>query len=240
MNVVEKRDIDTPFVSIESFGTYWKSSGWDCKEYFEKHFVASLTFTVKTLFRSYEKTIYLPILFPNAEEIKSILEHYDDIYFLIRFKTGYSTTHYSDLYHISNIVDLEKIYKKEYDALEQRPMAHGIDFVVRNYKGYDIVINAQFNSSIDTRCSETDIEFFYSKNNEKNCLKLIEENYLKIARLASYSIKNNQTNTYNSIYNVDKFKNMIEHIDKLNKIEEERKEKLGSMYSKITFKLVEN
>ena len=243
MNVVEKRNIDVPFLSIESFGTYWKSNGWDNKEHYSKYYIASLDFNVKKLFTSYNKLVYIPVLFTDETEIQGIMEHYSNIYFLIRFKYGYSGTHYSDLYHISNFVDIEKIYKKEMSNMEEKPNAHGIDFVIRDYKGYDIVINAQYTSHgyVDDACSPTDIDALVSTTiGDRSSFNYIKDNYIKFPSIASYSIKRSSDDKYNSIYNVTKFEKMIEYIDKLAQENKMREEKLGNMYSKKTFKLVEN
>lgn len=244
MNIIKKQNIDIPNLNIESFGVYWKTRDWDSIEHFSKYYIASLEYHVKTLFGGYNKVVYLPLLFFDEDEIKSIMSHYSDIYFIIRFKYGYSSTHYSDLYHISNFIDFEKIYKNELEAMESKPCAHGIDFVIRDYKGYDIVINGsyptlEFIYSDNYACSPADIEFLYSKNNDKDCISLIKENYRKFPKIASYSIKNDN-NEHNQIYNTDKFDKMIKHIDKIYNEYKERKNKLDSMYSKKSFRLVEN
>ena len=243
MNVVEKRNINVPFLSIESFGIYWKDNGWNQQEHFSKYYVASLDFTIKKFFGTQNKLVYLPVLFTNDKEVKDIMEHYSNIYFLIRFKYGYSGTHYSDLYHISNFVDIEKIYKKEMASMEEKPNAHGIDFVIRDYKGYDIVINAQYSSYgyVDDACSPTDIDALVSTTiGDRSTLNYIKDNYAKFPSIVSYSIKRSADTKYDSIYNVATFEKMIAYIDKLDVENKKREETLGNMYSKKTFKLVEN
>jgi len=249
MKIIEKRNIDTPLLSIESFGVHWKPNGWGTNDNYTKYFVASLDFNVKKLFGSYNKQIYIPILFFDENEIKSIMAHYSDIYFILRFKYSYSDTHYSDLYHISNIVDIEKIYKKELNSFLNGETHHtteyGIDFIVRDYKGYDIVLNTQFTShgyvdnvglpEIETICAIDGYNLI-----EGTCLSQIEKNYKKFPQLTSYSIKQTNSDTYHSIYNIDKFDKMLKYIDKKDEERQEREKKLETMYSKKTFKLVED
>lgn len=240
MKVIEKRNIDVPNLNIESFGVCIYGRYPETQN-FLKYYIPSLEYKIKSLFGNYTKTVYMPILFSNEKEIQNIMAYYSDIYFVIRFKYKYSTTHYSDLYHISNFVDFEKIYKKELESLESTPNAHGIDFVVRNYKGYDIVINTQYqNSGYDGVCSPLDIDCLYTKNNEKDCLSFIKEHYDILPVLTSYSVKRTTTDEYNSIYNVDTFKKITDYIDKKDNENKEREKKLDSMYSKRSFKLVEN
>ena len=242
MKIVDKRyNAGVPNLNIESFGICEKGR-YDSKDYFTKYFIASFEYSIKSLFGNYTKTVYIPILFSNDTDIREIMSHYNNIYFAIRFKRRYGENHYSDLYHISNFIDFEKIYKKEYESLEYKPDAHGIDFVIRDYKGYDIVINTQYsyNDYLGT-CSPMDIEYFHTKNNEKDCLSLIKEHYNVLPVLASYSVKKFNTTEYDTnIYNVATLKRMIEYIDALDAKNQERNKKLDSMYSKKSFKLVEN
>ena len=241
MKVIEKRNISIPNLNIESFGVCLNSNDRYNTHNYMQYYIASLEYKIKSLFGNYTKTVYLPILFYNEKEIQNIMTYYNDIYFVIRFKYEYSSSkHYSDLYHISNFVDFEKIYKKELELLKSTPDAHGIDFVVRNYKGYDIVINTQYQCYEYNICSPLDIEYLYTKNNEKDCLSLIKEHYNVLPVLASYSIKRSSTEEYNSIYNVETFKKITEYIDKLDNENQELQKKLDSMYSKKSFKLVEN
>ena len=71
-------------------------------------------------------------------------------------------------------------------------------------------------------------------------MSLIKEHYNVLPVLTSYSIKRSSIEEYNSIYNVETFKKITEYIDKLDNENQELQKKLDSMYSKKSFKLVEN
>lgn len=238
MSLFEKRNINVPNLNIESFGIYWRSSSWSAEEHFDKYFIASLVFDVKSLFKEYKKTVYIPILFDNEKEISDLMAYYNDIYFNIEFRSRYGNAHYSDLYHISNLVDIEKIYKTEFYKSDYAKdgAIYYINLVIKNYKGYDIVLNISHKEHTNT----IDVESLCSENNDKDCLSLIKEKYFFMPSFLSYSSKNLKTTVFEDVCNFDTLEKMIKKIDAFDKSNKDREKKLDSMYSKKTFKLVED
>ena len=108
------RHIEQPNLNIESIGCYNPYA--DLQDNIrkpQKLYAVSLDYKINSLFGTTNKVIYIPILFEKESEIKSIFSHYNDLYFRIVWPDHYTYTvkHPFKLYHISEYINIDKIYR---------------------------------------------------------------------------------------------------------------------------------
>ena len=133
--------IEQPTLNIESIGCYDPYADLrDSIRKPKKFYVASLDYKINSLFGTTNKVVYIPILFENETEIKSIFSHYDDLYFRIIWPVNYIDAHIptSKLYHISEYVNIDKIYRNTISAVN---LAYYIEiqFVIK-YNNIEITL----------------------------------------------------------------------------------------------------
>lgn len=238
--IIEKNNL-VPNINIESFGIY-KKPRWEDDRFggFKKFFIASFTFHIKKLFKTYTKVIYLPLLFndKNVNELHNIFKYYENLYFFITFKRGYSTPQENTLYHISNIVNFDKIIQKYIKEINSDTRIFDISFIIKDYEGYNILISDVYRYNPYTSYKDKELAALndlYSTNDDKNCIELIKYDYEYIPEFTGFT-----TNTEDgeNTYKRSTIEQVMKHIDEVNERDEEFNRQIDSMYSKTTFKLV--
>lgn len=236
---VTSKNINIPTVNIESFGIDKNYPGNNNPKYYFKYYIASLNFEVKTLFRNYTKTVYLPILFRDEKPIKDLLAHYNNIYFEVKVDRNGWYIEKSDIYHISEIVNLDKIYNKLYknykDVYSSDPDEFYVNFYIDNYNGYHIGVCQHIKDRYNLTIADI---YNFVTDSEINLIEYIKDDYTKYENIALFDYFY-ITNPNTSYHNED-LELVMKEIDRLNNEDRKKNEALNAMYSKKSFKLVEN
>lgn len=234
------KNVSIPIVNIESFGIDRNIIGNNNPNFFIKYYIASLDFEVTSLFKKYTKTVYLPILFNSEKPIKDLLAHYNNIFFEVKLGDHAWFKKVTGQLHISEIINLDKIYHKLYnDFKKDHPTARidefYINFYIKNYNNCTIGV-CQHNKYYCLALE--DIYNFISINNKTNCLELIKNNYKQYENIAvfDYFYVNE---LYIALHN-ENLELIINKIDEMNNEIKKKNQTINAMYSKKSFKLVES
>lgn len=230
--------IEQPTLNIESIGCYDPYADLrDSIRKPKKFYVASLDYKINSLFGNTNKVVYIPILFEKESEIKMIFSHYDDLYFRTIWPVHYTyeDKHPFKLYHISEYVNIDKIYRNI-------PNVNGLCFIeiqfVIKYNNIDIVLQNKkwvrytYNIFAGFRTEFFDINSLYA--NDNNIIKDFQSD-LKNAPIF---------NTYNACIEnnticVDTLNAVIKNIDAYTDRKKKESDLIDSYYSKKSYKLVE-
>ena len=226
------RYIEQPTLNIESIGCYNPYADLQ-KEIREpkKVYVASLNYKIKSLFGTSNKAVYIPIMFENEDEIKLIFSHYDNLYFRIIEHTYFDKKCFKE-YHISKLINIDKIYKKTLSSFNYKYKLE-IQFFIK-YHNYNIELynrDHYYNRFKGFTINNFDINSLYedSENHiinlfqkEKNNVPIFDIYYL------NYPIKTGES-----------LSEILQYIDTLLEYKQKEKELVDSYYSKKSYKLVE-
>ena len=203
----------------------------------KKIYVASLDYKINSLFRTTNKVVYIPILFEKESEIKSIFSHYDNLYFRIVWPVHYTyeDKHPFKLYHISEYINIDKIYKNI-------PNVNGLCFIeiqfVIKYNNIDIILK----NKNWTYCTYDSFAGFRTEFFDVNSLYGNDNNIIKDFQC---DLKNAPIfNTYNACIEnnticVDTLNSVIKQIDAYTDRKKKESDLINSYYSKKSYKLVE-
>lgn len=240
------KTIETPILNIESFGLELKDN-YDTRrgnKKFVKCYIPSLEYNIKSLFGNSTKQIYIPLIFENETEIKGIMKYYSDMYFIISILYGYDNTHYSDAYPISEYYNIDEILEKERKEINKegnKILGINIKFCIK-YQDFSISINSKYiqYNYYSSRYNEFSHLFementIISENGQTNCIELIKKSCDEIPFFKNYTISLNKEWSRECLA----FKEAIQYIKDYMKTEKEKNDELDSMYSKKTFKLIE-
>ena len=233
------RHIEQPTLNIESIGCYdpYAELQDDIRKP-QKLYVASLDYKINSLFGTTNKVVYIPILFEKESEIKSLFSHYDDLYFRIIWPVHYTylEKHSFNLYHISEFVNIEKIYKLTtaskilpYIEIQFVIKYNNIDITLHNKRwAYTYVVFEGF------RTDHFDINSLYV--NDNNIIKDFQSNITGAPIFNTYEayIKND-----NKTIRVDTLNAAIKHIDEYTDRKKKELDLIDSYYTKKSYKLVE-
>ena len=234
------RHIEQPNLNIESIGCYnLYADLQDNIRKPQKLYAVSLDYKINSLFGTTNKVVYIPILFEKESEIKSIFSHYDDLYFRIIQHVHYTylEKHSSNLYHISEFVNIDKIYRNT-TAPKYLPYIE-IQFVI---KCNNIVITLHCArwacyAYVNFEGFKTDhfnINSLYA--NDNNIIKDFQRNITGAPIFNTYEayIEND-----NKTICVDTLNVVIKHIDEYTDRKKKESDLINSYYSKKSYKLVE-
>ena len=231
--------IEQPTLNIESIGCYNPYA--DLQDNIrkpQKFYVASLDYKIKSLFETTNKVVYIPILFEKESEIKSIFSHYDDLYFRIVEYTSYYSKSYFNLYHISEFINIEKIYRHTLASIDF-PFRIEIQFVIK-YNNIEITLyNKRFAcyayvSFEGFRTEHFNIVSLYA--NDNNIIKDFQRN---INDAPIFNTYNAYIENDNKTICVDTLNDMIKHIDEYTDRKKKESDLIDSYYTKKSYKLVE-
>lgn len=228
--------IEQPTLNIESIGCYDPYADLrDSIRKPKKFYVASLDYKINSLFGTTNKVVYIPILFENETEIKSIFSHYDDLYFRTIWPVHYTyeDKHPFKLYHISEYVNIDKIYKN----IPNGQYRIEIQFLIK-YNNIDIILQNKkwvrytYNIFAGFRTEHFDINSLYG--NDNNIIKDFQCNLKNAPIFDTYNacIENNTicVDTWNAVN---------KHIDTYTDKKKKESDLIDSYYSKKSYKLVE-
>ena len=251
-NIISKNN-NTPTLNIESFGVN-KNVYENNNQNYLKYYIASLDFKVKSLFRNYTKTVYLPILFESEKPIKDLFVHYNNIYFEIELSTIHyniyakseldkfrAYTQKTKLYHISEIINLDKLYNKLFINYRKNykinPNEFYINLYINYYKGCKISIHQHIiNEYRDL--SSRHIYNYIRKDDNTNCIECIKNDYNEYRNTALFDYF--CISEPEIIFNNANLELIITKIDKVVNEREKENKMLNKMYSKKSFKLIES
>ena len=228
--------IEQPTLNIESIGCYDPYADLrDSIRKPKKFYVASLDYKINSLFGTTNKVVYIPILFEKESEIKSIFSHYDDLYFRIVWPVHYTyeDKHPFKLYHISEYVNIDKIYKN----IPNGQYRIEIQFLIK-YNNVDIILQNKkwarytYNIFEGFRTEFFDVNSLYG--NENNIIKDFQCN-LKNAPIFNTYIACIENNTIC----VDTWNAVNKHVDAYTDRKKKESDLIDSYYSKKSYKLVE-
>lgn len=234
------RHIEQPNLNIESIGCYDPYAELqDNIRKPQKLYAASLDYKINSLFGTTNKVIYIPILFEKESEIKSIFSHYNDLYFRIVRPVGHYTyleNSLFNLYHISEFVNIDKIYRNI--SIAQYRIE--IQFIIK-YNNIDITLRNKkwtyytYENFEGFRTDRFDINFLYD-NNKNNIIKDFQHNITGAPIFNTYEahIEND-----NKTICVDTLNDVIKHIDEYINRKKKESDLINSYYSKKSYKLVE-
>ena len=228
------RHIEQPTLNIESIGCYDPYA--DLQKKFrepKKVYVASLDYKINSLFGTYNKAVYIPIMFEDENDIKSIFSHYDNLYFRIIVHMTYSEKHYYNEYHISELININKIYKKTLSSIDYHLYRIEIQFLIK-YHNYNIELynrDRYYNRFNGFRTDNFDVNSLY-ENNENSIINLFQKEKQNVPIFEIYYL-NYPTTTTGSLSEI------IQYIDTLLEYKQKEKELVDSYYSKKSYKLVE-
>lgn len=236
-----KSHIEQPTLNIESIGCYDPYA--DLQDNIrkpQKFYVASLDYKINSLFGTNNKVVYIPILFEKESEIKSIFSHYDGLYFRIVWPVHYTylEKHSFNLYHISEFVNIDKIYKNTMASIDL-PYYIEIQFIIK-YNNIDITLH----NKKWTYCTYDSFEGFRTEHFDINSLYANDNNIIKDFQ---HNIKGAPVfNTYeayiengNKTICVSTLNTAIKHIDEYTDRKKKELDLIDSYYSKKSYKLVE-
>ena len=228
--------IEQPTLNIESIGCYDPYADLrDSIRKPKKFYVASLDYKINSLFGTTNKVVYIPILFEKESEIKTIFSHYDDLYFRTIWPVHYTyeDKHPFKLYHISEYVNIDKIYK----IIPNGQYRIEIQFIIK-YNNIDIVLQNKkwarytYNIFEGFRTEFFDVNSLYG--NDNNIIKDFQCN-LKNAPIFNTYIACIENNTIC----VDTLNSVIKQIDAYTDRKKKESDLIDSYYSKKSYKLVE-
>ena len=230
--------IEQPTLNIESIGCYDPYAELqDNIRKPQKFYVASLDYKINSLFGTTNKVVYIPILFEKESEIKSIFSHYDDLYFRIVWPDHYIYTdkHPFKLYHISEYINIDKIYRNILNGQN----CIEIQFIIK-YNNIDIILQNKkwayytYNSFNGFRTDHFDIESLYA--NDNNIIKDFQTNINGSPVFNTYNvyIENDNKTICFDILNV-----VIKYIDEYINRKKQELDLIDSYYTKKSYKLVE-
>lgn len=234
--------IEQPTLNIESIGCYDPYA--DLQDNIrkpQKFYVASLDYKINSLFGTTNKVVYIPILFENDSEIKSIFSHYDDLYFGIVWPVHYTylEKHSFNLYHISEFVNIDKIYRNTMASISL-PYRIEIQFVIK-YHNIDIILQNKkwsyytYDSFEGFRTENFNIDLLYA-NNKNNIIKEFQTN---IKGMPVFNTYNAYIENDNKTICVDTLNAVIKHIDEYTDRKKKESDLIDSYYTKKSYKLVE-
>lgn len=228
------RHIEQPILNIESIGCYdpYADLQKDIREP-KKVYVASLDYKINSLFGTSNKAVYIPIMFENENELKLIFSHYDNLYFRIIDHKSYSEKHYFNEYHISELINIDKIYKKTLSSIDYKPYRIEIQFLIKYYN-YNIELynrDHYYNRFDGFRIDDFDVNSLY-EDSENPIINLFQKEKHHIPIFEIYYL-NYPTNTTKSLSEI------IQNIDKIIEYKQKEKDLVDSYYSKKSYKLVE-
>ena len=232
------RHIEQPTLNIESIGCYDPYAELqDNIRKPQKFYVASLDYKINSLFGTTNKVVYIPILFEKESEIKSIFSYYDDLYFRIVWPDHYTYTdkYQFKLYHISEYVNIDKIYRNILNGQNYIE----IQFIIK-YNNIDIVLQNKkwtyytYNSFDGFRTDHFDIESLYA--NDNNIIKDFQTNIIGSPVFNTYNayIEND-----NKTICVGKLNFAIKDIDEYINRKKKESDLIDSYDAKKSYKLVE-
>lgn len=232
------RHIEQPTMNIESIGCYDPYA--DLQDNIRKprkFYVASLDYKINSLFGTTNKVVYIPILFENESEIKSIFSHYNDLYFRLIWPVHYTYAdkHQFKLYHISEYVNIDKIYRNILNGQYRIE----IQFIIK-YNNIDIVLQNKkwtyyiYDSFEGFRTDYFDIDSLYS--NDNNIIKDFQTN---IKGSPVFNTYNAYIENDNKTICVDTLNVAIKHIDEYINRKKQESDLIDSYYTKKSYKLVE-
>lgn len=229
--------IEQPTLNIESIGCYDPYA--DLQDNIrkpQKFYVASLDYKINSLFGTSNKVVYIPILFDNDSEIKSIFSHYDDLYFGIIWPVHYTENRSFNLYHISEFVNIDKIYKNTVSPANL-PYCIEIQFIIK-YNNINIKlcnrkwIYYSFDVFSGFRTEDFDINSLYA--NDNNIIKDFQRNIKGAPVFNVYEAYIENTTISYGILN-----NVIKRIDEYTDRKKKESDLIDSYYTKKSYKLVE-
>ena len=230
--------IEQPTLNIESIGCYDPYADLqDSIRKPKKFYVASLDYKINSLFGNTNKVVYIPILFEKESEIKTIFSHYDDLYFRLIWPVHYTyeDKHPFKLYHISEYINIDKIYKNI-------PNVNGLCFIeiqfLIKYNNIDIVLQNKkwvrytYNIFEGFRTEFFDVNSLYA--NDNNIIKNFQYKQKNAPIFDTYNacIENNTIC-------VDTLNSVIKQIDAYTDRKKKESDLIDSYYSKKSYKLVE-
>ena len=226
------RHIEQPTLNIESIGCYNPYADLQ-KEFREpkKVYVASLDYKINSLFGTSNKVVYIPIMFENENEIKLIFSHYDNLYFRI-MEHSYSERHYFNEYHISELINIDKIYKKTLPFFNYKCRVE-IQFFIK-YHNYNIELYSKdhyYNRFNGFDIDDFDVNSLY-EDSENPIINLFQKEKHNVPIFEIYYL-DYPTKTTESLSEI------IQYIDTLLEYKQKEKELVDSYYSKKSYKLVE-
>jgi len=232
--------IEQPTLNIESIGCYDPYA--DLQDNIrkpQKFYVAGLDYKINSLFGTTNKAVYIPILFENESEIKSIFSHYDDLYFRIIWPVHYTylEKHSFNLYHISEFVNIDKIYRNA-TASKHLPYIE-IQFVIK-YNNIDIVLQNKkwsyytYDNFEGFRTNHFNINSLYV--NDNNIIKDFQTN---IKGAPIFNTYNAYIENDNKTICVSTLNAVIKHIDEYTDRKKKESDLIDSYYTKKSYKLVE-
>ena len=230
--------IEQPTLNIESIGCYDPYA--DLRDGIrkpKKFYVTSLDYKINSLFGTTNKVVYIPILFENETEIKSIFLHYDDLYFRTIWPVHYTyeDKHPFKLYHISEYINIDKIYKNI-------PNVNGLCFIeiqfLIKYNNIDVILQNKkwlrytYDSFAGFRTEFFDVNSLYG--NDNNIIKDFQCDLKNAPIFDTYNacIENNTIC-------VDTLNSVIKQIDAYTDRKKKESDLIDSYYSKKSYKLVE-
>ena len=227
------RHIEQPTLNIESIGCYDPYA--DLQKKFrepKKVYVASLDYKINSLFGTYNKAVYIPIMFEDENDIKLIFSHYDNLYFRIIAHMTYSEKHYYNEYHISELINIDKIYKKTLSSID-RPYRIEIQFLIK-YHNYNIELynrDHYYNRFNGFSIDGFDVNSLY-EDDENSIINLFQKEKHNVPIFEIYYLSY-PTKTTASLPEI------IQYLDTLLEYKQKEKELVDSYYSKKSYKLVE-
>lgn len=228
--------IEQPTLNIESIGCYDPYADLrDSIRKPKKFYVASLDYKINSLFGTTNKVVYIPILFENETEIKSIFSHYDDLYFRTIWPVHYTyeEKHPFKLYHISEYVNIDKIYRNILSGQYRIE----IQFLIK-YNNIDIILQNKkwvrytYNIFAGFRTEHFDINSLYG--NDNNIIKDFQCNLKNAPIFDTYN-----TCIENNTICVDTWNAVNKHIDTYTDKKKKESDLIDSYYTKKSYKLVE-
>ena len=224
--MIWKNENIVPTLNVESFGVKNETYGHGVS--ISTYYIASLSYNNVGLFNK-TMVYYLPLLFKSEEDIRNVMKFYDSIYFCISGTTMQFNKYNSSQHHISEFKDIK-------DIVKHTPSLKSFDIVFYiNYKGRAIyLIRETYNTNPNLF-----INNFVCKEEDSNeYLKIIIKHYREVPRHIGYSVAKYGAFTKTNIPLGD-FQKILEEIDE--EVDKEKKidEEINSIYSKKTFKLVE-
>jgi len=227
--------IEQPTLNIESIGCYDPYA--DLQDNIrkpQKFYVASLDYKINSLFGTTNKVVYIPILFENESEIKSIFSHYDDLYFRLVWNTYIDKCPFK-LYHISEFVNIDKIYRNILNGQYRIE----IQFIIK-YNNIDITLQNKkwtyyaYDSFEGFKTYYFDINSLYDNNN--NIIKDFQTN---IKDAPVFNTYNAYIENDNKTICVDTLTAVIKRIDEYTDRKKKESDLIDSYYTKKSYKLVE-
>ena len=228
--------IEQPTLNIESIGCYDPYAELqDNIRKLQKLYAVSLDYKINSLFGTTNKVVYIPILFEKESEIKSIFSHYDDLYFRIVWPDHYTYTdkYQFKLYHISEYVNIDKIYK----IIPNGQYRIEIQFLIK-YNNIDIILQNKkwlrytYNIFEGFRTEFFDVNSLYANDNN-----IIKDFQCDLKNAPIFDIYN--ACIENNTICVDTLNSVIKQIDAYTDRKKKESDLIDSYYSKKSYKLVE-